>query len=488
MPTFGRRPIFTAYAEINDGNIKDVLAKAMGDFKRNQAEIRHLFDVYRGNQPILQRIKEVRPNINNKCVLNHANEIVSFKVSYLLSEPIMYVKRGARKATKAISKLSDYMHLEAKSAKDKEIADDFNICGVAYRLVLPNSNPNYADADESPFNVYTLNPEQTFVVRYTGVGAPVVCGVFMIIRKDEATGIDHEIANVYTDKTFYEIDLSGGENGMTIRKRSDHMLGRVPIIEYINNNSRIGSFEIVETLLDTMNTLQSNRIDGTEQTVQSLMVFKNCEYDGEDDLDAIKDNGAVMIKSGQGVDSDLKLLSPELNQGDQQVLMDNLYKEVLTITGMPAMASENTSDSSNNGAAFMRGGWYSADARAKDSELLWKRSETEFLRVVLGICRNMGVLNLSISEIDMKFTRRNYEDILSKSQTLTNMLSSGIDPLHAIAQCGLFGDPTEVYEASLPYLKKWEYEDTTDDNSENPEDNGEQTTVDLKKDEVKDDA
>ncbi len=463
MPTFGRRPIYTAYTEINDGNIKDVLMKAIPEFKRNQAEIRHLFNMYRGNQPILQRIKTVRPNINNKCVLNHANEIVSFKVSYLLSEPIMYVKRGTRESTDDISRLSDYMHLESKAAKDKEIADDFNICGVAYRLVLPNSARNYAELDEAPFKVYTLNPEQTFIIRYTGIGAPVVCGVFMIIRRDD-TGNEHEIACVYTDKMYYEIDLtSGGVGGMTIIERHAHMLKRVPIIEYINNNSRIGSFEIVETALDAMNTLQSNRLDGTEQTVQSLMVFKNCEFDSGDDLDAIRENGAVMIKSGMGIDSDLKLLSPELNQQDQQVLMDNLYKEVLTITGMPAMASENTSDSSNNGAAFMRGGWYSADARAKDSELLWKRSETEFLRLVLSICRDLGVLDLSISDIDMKFTRRNYEDILSKSQTLTNMLSAGIDPLHAIAQCGLFGDPTEVYQASQPYLGKWAYDDTEAD-------------------------
>lgn len=484
MPTFGRRPIYTAYSEATDGNIQEILAKAIPEFKRNQADIRHLFNVYRGNQQILGRVKEIRPNINNKCVLNHANEIVSFKVSYLLSEPIMYVKRGTRKKSKAISQLSDYMHLENKAAKDKEIADDFNICGVAYRMILPNPNRLYKEQDEAPFKVYTLNPEQTFLVRYTGIGAPVVCGVFMIVRR-ESNGEEHEIACVYTDTTYYEIDTcSGMADGMRILKKQPHMLRRVPIIEYINNNSRIGSFEIVETILDAMNTLQSNRIDGTEQTVQSLMVFKNCEFESSDDLDAIRDNGAVMIKSGMGVDSDLKLLSPELQQSDQQVLMDNLYKEVLTITGMPAMASENTSDSSNNGAAFMRGGWYSADARAKDSELLWKRSETEFLRLVLKICKDMGVLDLSVADVDMKFTRRNYEDILSKSQTLTNMLTAGIDPLHAIAQCGLFGDPTEVYQASIPYLEKWAY----DTNSEEVEDSEDKDAKDNTEDDKDDDA
>ena len=457
MPTFGRIPILTPYDKVDDNNIREVLYRALPVFKKNQHDIRHLYRVYRGNQEILKREKQIRPNINNKCVLNHANEIVSFKVSYLLSEPIMYVRRGDNGSTDDIAKLMDYMYLESKSSEDKEIADDFNICGVGYRLVLPNPNKDYEADDEAPFNVFTLDPEHTFVVRYTGVGQPVVCGVTMIVRRDER-GVDYEVACVYTDKMYYELDTRSTDvAGMSVIKREPHMLGRVPIVEYVNNNSRIGSFEIVETVLDAMNTLQSNRIDGTEQTVQSLMVFKNCEFDSDGDLDAIKENGAVMIKSAQGIDSDLKLLSPTLNQQDQQVLMDNLYREVLTITGMPAMANENASDSSNNGAAFMRSGWYSADARAKDSELLFKRSETEFLRIVLGICRNLGALDVSVKDIDMKFTRRNYEDILSKSQTLTNMLSAGIDPLHAIAQCGLFGDPTEVYQASLPYLEKWVY-------------------------------
>lgn len=463
MPTFGRKPIYTKYSTITAENVCEVLLAVMPDFREMQNDIRHLYRMYRGNQPILSRVKEVRPNINNKCVLNHANEIVSFKVSYLLSEPIMYVKRGTRESNAAITQLSDYMHLEAKAAKDKEIADDFNICGTAYRMVLPNKNSSWREMDEAPFKVYTLEPSHTFLIRYTGLGEPVVCGVYMIVNRDPETKIDHEIACVYTPTDYFEIEIVSATGGSaSILKHEKHVLGCVPIVEYINNHSRIGSFEIVETLLDAMNTLESNRLDGTEQTVQSLMIFKNCDFENED-LDAIKENGAVKIKSGLGVDSDLKLLSPDLNQADQQVLKDSLYKTILTITGMPAMAGENTSDSSNNGAAFMRGGWYSADARAKDSELLWKRSETEFLRIVLKICRDLNVLNLSVADVDMKFTRRNYEDILSKSQTLTNMLTAGIDPLHAISQCGLFGDPSEVFEASKMYLEKWKIDDEEPD-------------------------
>ena len=458
MPTFGRKQILTSVPEVTKNNILDVLAGALVIFNENRAAIEHLYDVYKGNQRILGRIKEVRPEINNKIVINRANEIVSFKVSYLLSEPIMYIGRGSADNSTKINALNDFMHLEGKSAQDKRIADDFSICGVAYRMVLPNYLYNKKNRDDSPFKIYTLDPNAAFVIRSTALGNPVVAGVYLIKTVDPV-GIEHTTACVYTSNMYYEIDydVAGFVNG-AIKKATPHVLGRVPIVEYINNESRLGAFEVVETLLDAMNALASNRLDGTEQTVQSLMVFKNCDIDAAE-LDAIRQMGAVKIKSGNGVESSLSLLSPDLNQGDQQVLMDDLYRTVLTITGMPAQSSENKSDSSNNGAVFMRAGWYSADARAKDSELLWKQSEAEFLKLVLQICRTLSDLDLSVSDVDMKFTRRNYEDILSKSQSLTNMLNAGVDPLSAFTQCGLFGDPAEVYKRSEPYLKKWVYEE-----------------------------
>lgn len=451
-PTFGRKPIYTKHESVDEGNVIDVLKSAIPKFAVIRQEIKHLYDVYRGNQEILNREKTVRPEINNRCVVNHANEIVSFKVSYLLSEPIMYVNRGTRDVNDGINQLNEYMHLESKPVKDKQIADDFNICGRAYRMVLPRKNPDEEDA--APFIIYTLDPADTFVVRYSGLGHEIVCSVYLI-KETDTFGIEHEIACVYTDSMYFEVDIAGaGIQDMTIRKKEPHALGRVPVFEYVNNESQLGSFEIVETVLDAINKLASNRLDGTEQTVQSLMVFNNCEVDS-DDISRITQMGAVNVKSPPGVTAGIEMLSPELNQQDQQVQMDDLYRKVLSITGMPAQSNENTSDSSNNGAAFMRGGWYSADARAKDSEALWKKAETEFLKLTLKICRDFNKLDLMASDVDMKFTRRNYEDIQNKSQALLNMLSAGVNPLYALTQCGLFSNPSEVYTASMKYMEKW---------------------------------
>ena len=127
---FGRKVITTNVSEINSGNVVEVLRKALTTHATNKADMEYLYGYYKGNQPILSRVKEVRPEINNKVVENRANEIVSFKVGYLMGEPVQYVSRVDDEGiAKKISTLNSYVASEDKAAKDndwKDIREDFN--------------------------------------------------------------------------------------------------------------------------------------------------------------------------------------------------------------------------------------------------------------------------------------------------------------------------------------------------------------------------
>ena len=139
MELYGRSKVFTDFDEITSENVRQAVGEAGAIHERNAEQIRYLFDYYRGKQPIKNRDKVVRPDITYNTVVNRAQEIVAFKVSYLLSEPITYISRkDVNDASNQISALNDFMHLSGKQAADKELADDFSICGVAYRMVLPN--------------------------------------------------------------------------------------------------------------------------------------------------------------------------------------------------------------------------------------------------------------------------------------------------------------------------------------------------------------
>ena len=439
----GRRMIKTDQTEVTIDNVVTVLRKALPTHWKNRSEIQFLWHYYKGRQPVLDRIKQVRPEICNHIVENRANEIVSFKSGYLMGEPLQYVSRGnAPNIADAINQLNEFVFAEEKPAKDKELADWFHICGTSFRMVLPDEE---GEEDDSPFEIYTLDPRNTFVVYNNGLGNKPVLGVKYVVDEN---GVVHY--SCYSRYEYFEIVKS------KVVDHQYHILGDIPIIEYPLNLARIGAFELVIPLLDAINLTDSNRLDGVEQFIQALMLFHNVDI-SSDDFKQLREEGAIKFKD---IDPQLKAevsyLINSLNQGETQTLVDHMYQTVLTICGMPNR-NGGSSTSDTGSAVIMRDGWSAAEARAKDSELMFKKSERRFLKLVLNICRTLVEMDLKVCNIEIRFTRRNYENILQKAQVLDLMLKNNkIHPRLAFEHCGLFVDSDLAYALSAEYTEEQE--------------------------------
>lgn len=444
---FGRKIITTPTTVITSANVIDELKKAMVIHMQNSSDIEYLFRYHRGNQLVWRREKGIRPEINNKIVENHAAEIVSFKTGYVFGEPVIYARRGKDEAiTDKINTLNEMMFAEDKASCDKELADNFHICGTSYRMILPDKE---IDEDECPFEIDSLDPRYCFVVYNNGFGRRPVMGA--TYAKDSEGNI---VFSIYTPTTYFEIVDS------KIEKEIPHVLGDIPIIEYPANAARMGAFELVIGLLDALNELSSNRLDAVEQFVQSLIVLYNCDID--DDIGKnLRALGLIKLTNNSQDKADLKVLNEELNQTQTQALVDYIYQTILTICNMPNR-NGGSSTSDTGAAVILRDGWSSAEASAKAVELEFKKPEKRFLKLALGLARDMSNLDLKLSEIDIKFTRRQNDNLLVKVQGLQGLLQSGIDPSIAIATVGLFNDPNDVYLASMKTLTKWLKLSTTD--------------------------
>ena len=442
---YGREVIYTDFDEITPENVLKVLDKAMTVHARNRADIQYLYEYYKGKQPVLDRSKEFRPEICNRIVENRANEIVSFKVGYLMGEPVQYVSRltDDSGATDAINLLNDFVFAEDKAAKDKELADWFTICGTAYRMILPDPK---GEKDESPFEIYTLDPRNAFVVYHSGLGNKPMMGVKYVTHEDGSV-----IFSIYTDKNYFEVLQPGAINQSnytpkSITKNEGHIYGDIPIIEYPANSARLGAFEIVLPLLDALNNVSSNRLDGIEQFIQSLLILKGVDIESEE-YKALRENGGLKVP----LEGDAYYVTQELNQTQTQTLVDYMYQTILVICGMPNR-NGGSSTSDTGSAVIMRDGWSDAEARAKDTELMFKMSEKRFLRLAIRIANTLRDMELKLSAIEIRFTRRNYENIQAKAQVLTTLLANDkIHPRLAFEHCGLFVDPDLAYTQSKEY-------------------------------------
>lgn len=444
MQMFGRTVIYTDVSSVTSENVCEVLNKALTVHAQNESECDYLYNYRKGKTPILAKKKEVRPEINNIVCENRADEIVNFKTGYGFGEPVQYILRGEKKSLiKDLDTLNDYMFTENKSAADRKIADWFHITGTAYRMALPRK---YYDEDEAPFQVYTLDPRHTFVVYSSGIGNEPMMGVKRIVQENQLP-----LYSVYTKDMYYEI-----EDGC-VKAAKPHILGMIPIIEYPASDARLGSFEIVLSLLDALNAAQSNRMDDVVQFVNSFLALIGGQMD-EDGYKKLADWKMLCLPEG----TDVKYLSAALNQGDMQTLVDAIRHSVYAICGVPSQSSESASTSDTGRAVILRGGWEQAEARAKSMEIEFKSSEKRFLKLILNILRNSVGTDLRLPDIEVKFGRRYVDSLLVKVQALQMLMQIGIAPQVAIPTVGIWNDPTDVYLQSKEYLSQWEVNNDED--------------------------
>lgn len=434
---FGRKIIYSSAEQINADNIVEELGKALAIHWQNRREINYLDRYYRGDQPILYRQKVVRPEINNRTVENHALEIVRFMTAQNFGEPVQYVSRkDDENITKMVDDLNDLMSTIDKSAYDIELGEWQSICGTAYRFVWVEG------VDDTPFEINTLNPKDVFIVYSSRNGNKPLMSVQQI-RTTE--GRNRYIC--YTDKWYYEIENSK----IDITKTKVNGFFKIPVIEYPNNSRRLSDIEIVITMLDTLNKIQANRIDGIEQFVQAFMKFVNCDIDENKFLEMCQ-LGAIKVKAQQGVQADVSMITSELKQDQTQIAKDDVYKNILIIEGMPNREQNTGGDTGQ--AVYLRNGWDFAEQRAKLDEPIFVRSEKQFLRMALYTLNTLGSssIKLKLQDIDVKVTRNKTDNMLVKAQALIYLLEKGIHPKIAIKTCDLWGDPEKVYVQSKEYL------------------------------------
>ena len=372
------------------------------------------------------------------------------------------------------------MESEDKSSRDKELAEWQYICGTAYRWADVD---NEDEEDEAPFEVRVPDPRRTFVVYNSGIkGEQLFSGYYSYfsdrIQSDDGQEYisKYRIITIYTDSFMCEFKESYGnfeliDQEMPINDTEFVKVKEYPlvvkghrIIEYPLNQARLGLIELVMTGLNALNRIKSDDLDGIDQFVQSLLVFINQEVD-LDTFKALVEAGAIQVTSSDTQKpADVKLLTSQLLHSETKIVTDDLYNNILTICGVPRL-NDKPSGGDTGQARLLGEGWTMADERAKQDELSFKKSERQFLKLILEICKYKSkIKKLRISDIDIKFTRNKSDNLLVKTQGLMNMKQAQVSPDIAFTICGLFSDPNDVYAKSKKYFGDDFWKENSGDN------------------------
>ena len=412
---FGRKTAYTGVDQITPQNVAQVLSDTIGIHNRNRTLMDYLYRYYKGDQPILYREKLVRPEVNNKVVENHALETVKFKAGQIYGEPIQYVckkKKASKTTNEQVDRLNDYLDEANADARNIQLGIYQSAVGTAYKAILREDEWT-KDGDLPPFRIFIPSPQDVYIVYSSVTGKPVLS---VQILKDED---NQQYYQCYSSRQYFKI-----QNG-AITESGINGFGGIPIVEYPNNHDRLSDIEIAITMYDAINKYQSDRLNGVEQFVQALMKFKNCEIDETEFIKMVK-LGAVSVKDvGNGTQSDVDLMTAELNQSESQVAKDDIYNNILIVEAMPNRQSNTGGDTGN--AVYLRNGWDFAERDAKLVEAFTKEAEKASARIILNIIRKTSMdVNISTRDFDVKITRNPTDNMLVKAQALDYLFKNKI--------------------------------------------------------------
>lgn len=442
---YGRKIAYTDVETITQDNVVKVVGNCIGTFNWNKHIIKYLFDYYKGDQPIRYRVKKVRDDITNRIVENHAYEIVQFKTGQSYGEPVQYISRKDEEAVnKAVDTLNDYMEDANKQEKDIKSGEWQSATGTSFKAVQKTPG------EEVPFRIVAPSPMNTFVIYNRSTEEPLLA----VQELKDADGNYYKLCYSST----HECKIING----TVSDWKLHGFGGIPIVEYPNNHERISDIELVVDILDAINNMQSNRMDGIEQFIQSWFKFINCEVDPET-FEKMKLNCALVVKSiNKDNKSDVDIMTQELNQTQSQVAKDDLWDNALSILAIPSKQGNTGGDT--QGAVELRNGWDFSKTRAKLKDPLIVTAEKRLAKVVLNVIRIYGKdLNLSLRDFTVQINHSPQDNMYTKSQTLLQLLQCGVHPLVAIKTVGLWGDAEKTFLLSKPYLDNlWQTIDDAD--------------------------
>ena len=431
---YGRKIAYTDVEAITQDNVVKVVGNCIGTFNWNKHIIKYLWDYYKGDQPIRYRVKKVRDDITNRIVENHAYEIVQFKTGQSYGEPVQYISRKDEEAVnKAVDTLNDYMEDANKQEKDIKSGEWQSATGTSFKAVQKTPG------EEVPFRIVAPSPMNTFVIYNRSTEEPLLA----VQDLKDADGKYYKLCYSST----HECKIING----TVSDWKLHGFGGIPIVEYPNNHERISDIELVIDILDAINNMQSNRMDGVEQLIQAWYKFINCEVD-EEQFEKMKMNCALVVKSiNKDNKADVDVITQELDQSQSQIAKDDLWDNALSILAIPSKQGNTGGDT--QGAVELRNGWDFSKTRAKLKDPLIVTAEKRLAKVVLNIIRIYKKdLNLSLRDFTVQINHSPQDNMYTKSQTLLQLLQCGVHPLVAIKTVGLWGDAEKTFLLSKPYL------------------------------------
>lgn len=359
---------------------------------------RELKRLYVGDQEILYQAPKPATKPDNRLVANFARYIVDTFNGYFMGTPVKTVS-GDTKVSDYIQMLERYNDIDDLNA---DLSKKCDIYGHAFELL-------YMD-EMAQVGITQIAPSECVLVRSTSIRETPLYGIRYTNTRDGKT-----IGTISDSAVIKYFEIKGGDVVYTEEK--PHYFGAVPIIEYVENEERIGAFEWVEYLINAYNKAISEKANDVDYFADAYMKILGAKLD-EKVLAQIRDYRIINLEKTGG-DGQLVVDFMQKPNADatQEHLLERIEKLIFNLSMVPNINDEKFGTASGIALQYKL---QSMSNLAKTKERKFAKGFNERYRLISNL-PNSAITPEDLVGIDYKFTRNIPANVRDEAETARSL-------------------------------------------------------------------
>lgn len=298
----------------------ELLEDFIGEHRRLALRYEELDKMYRGQHGILEMDEKLEFKPDNRLIVNYAKFIVDTFNGFFMGAPV--------KVTSNSDTVSEYLQfLERYNDIDDNNADLSKKCSIyghAFELVFLD--------EEAQIGITNIDPKECFVIYDNSIRERPLYGIRYRVNDDGDT------EGTISDKEKIRYFVIG-DDGVTFGEEKQNFFGDIPIIEYVENEERIGAFEPVETLINAYNKAISEKANDVDYFADAYMKILGAILD-EETMRRIRDNRIINMAGQSDNNLVVEFMGKPNADENQEHLLDRLEKQIFAISMVANITDE----------------------------------------------------------------------------------------------------------------------------------------------------
>ena len=358
-------------------------------------------DYYYGKHEILNRTFDDASKPNNKVVTNIPKYITQVRTGYFSSAPMSMdsINESYLADVRAVLDNNDFKHIFS------QLDTYCSIYGHAFLVMYLDDNGEIRIRPQKPTEwimVYDNSLEQRpkFAIRY-------YCW-YDDIENQQMYDIE-----LWSDSEI--IVYEGSPITLQEVSRRNHYFGKLPVIEFMENESRHGAYEDVINLIDSYELMLSDTANTVSYFSDCYLVLEGMDQTEKEVIEEMKNNRVLLIPEG----TDARFLQKNINETYNENLIKRLQEQIFVVACTPLLS--DSSFSSNSSGVAIQFKLYSMEKSIQNKENIFNAGFNKMFELIKTILNIRGASYTEEDKILLTFTRSLPLDLTSLADSISKL-------------------------------------------------------------------